>query len=45
MKGKTELKKSGVDLDKDVPSPIDVLMKAIEVNEGLIAGIEFPRVP
>ena len=38
-----ELKKAGVDLDKNVSSQIDVLMKAIETNEGLIAGIEVPR--
>lgn len=40
-----ELKKAGVDLDKDVLSQIDVLMKAIEVNEGMISGIEVTRVP
>lgn len=38
-----DLKKAGVDLDKDVKSQIDLLMKAIQVNEGLIAGIEVPR--
>ena len=40
-----ELKKAGVDLEKNVSSQIDVLMKAIETNEGLIAGIEVPRIP
>lgn len=39
-----ELKKAGVDLDKDVSSQIDVLMEAIEANEGLIEGIEVKRV-
>ena len=40
-----ELKKAGVDLEKNVSSQIEVLMKAIETNEGLIAGIEVPRIP
>jgi hypothetical protein len=40
-----ELKKAGVDLDKDVSSQIDVLMEAIEANEGMIEGIEVTRVP
>lgn len=40
-----ELKKAGVDLDKDVLSQIDVLMEAIEANEGMIEGIEVTRVP
>jgi len=39
------LKKAGVDLDKDVKSQIDLLMKAVEANEGLIAGTEVTRVP
>jgi hypothetical protein len=40
-----ELKKAGVDLDKDVSSQIDVLMEAIEANEGMIEGFEVKRVP
>jgi hypothetical protein len=40
-----ELKKAGVDLDKNVSSPIEVLMEAIEADKGLIAGIEVPGVP
>jgi hypothetical protein len=40
-----ELTKAGVDIDKDVKSQIDVLMKAVEANEGLIPGIEVKRVP
>ncbi len=40
-----ELKRAGVDLDKDVKSQIDVLMPAVEVNEGLIAGIVVKRIP
>lgn len=40
-----QLKSAGVDLDKDVKSQIDLLMRAVEVNEGLIAGVEVARVP
>jgi hypothetical protein len=40
-----ELTKDGVDINKDVKSQIDTLMKAVEANEGLIAGIEVKRVP
>ncbi|MRR07340.1 MAG: hypothetical protein EG828_10430 [Deltaproteobacteria bacterium] len=40
-----ELKKAGVDLDKNVSSQIDVLMEAIEANEGMITGIEVTRIP
>lgn len=40
-----ELKKAGVYLDKDVSSQINVLMEAVEANEGMIAGIEVTRVP
>jgi hypothetical protein len=40
-----QLKAAGVDLDKDVKSQIDTLMKAVEVNEGLIQGIVVKRVP
>ena len=40
-----KLKAAGIDLDKDVKSQIDVLMPAVEANEGLIAGIEVTRVP
>jgi hypothetical protein len=39
------LQKAGVNLDKDVKSQIDALMKAIEANEGLIEGTEVVRVP
>ncbi|WP_440113303.1 hypothetical protein [Acidovorax sp. BL-A-41-H1] len=38
-----ELEKAGVDLDKDVNSQIDVLMPAVALSEGVIAGIEVPR--
>ena len=38
-----DLKRAGVDLDKDVKSQIDVLMPAVAVNEGLIAGIVVKR--
>jgi hypothetical protein len=40
-----DLKKAGVDLDKTVKSQIDVLMPAVEANEGLIAGTVVPRTP
>ncbi len=40
-----DLKKAGVDLDKDVKSQIDTLMKAVQTNEGLIEGKEVDRVP
>ena len=39
------LKAAGVDLDKTVASQIEALMPAVEANEGLIKGIEVPRVP
>jgi len=39
-----QLKAAGVDLDKDVKSQIDTLMKAVEASEGLIQGIEVERV-
>lgn len=38
-----DLETAGVDLDKDVKSQIDALMKAIQVNEGLIEGTELLR--
>lgn len=38
-----ELKKAGVDLEKDMASQIDIVMKAIKVNEGATAGTEVPR--
>jgi len=38
-----KLKAAGVDLDKDVKSQIDVLMPAVEANEGMITGIEVTR--
>lgn len=40
-----DLKNAGLDLDKDVKSQIDALMKAVAVNEGLIAGTVVARVP
>ena len=40
-----DLKRAGVDLDKDVKSQIDVLMPAVMVNEGLIVGIVVKRMP
>ena len=40
-----QLKAAGVDLDKDVTSQIDILMEAVEANEGLIPGVEVARVP
>lgn len=40
-----ELKTAGVDLEKDVTSQIDVLMRAVQTNEGLIEGTEVQRVP
>ena len=39
------LEAAGVNLDKDVKSQIDTLMKGVEANEGLIAGTEVDRVP
>jgi hypothetical protein len=39
------LKDAGVDLDKDVKSQIDTLMKGVEANEGLLEGTEVTRVP
>jgi hypothetical protein len=41
----SKLEKSGVNLDKDVASQIDLLMAGVEANEGLIAGTEVQRVP
>jgi hypothetical protein len=40
-----DLEAGGVDLAKDVKSQIDLLMKCVEANEGLIKGIEVERVP
>jgi hypothetical protein len=40
-----QLKVAGVDLDKDVKSQIDVFMRAVQANEGLITGTEVQRVP
>lgn len=37
------LEQAGVDLDKDVKSQIDVLMSAVEANEGMIVGTEIAR--
>lgn len=34
---------AGVNLDKDVKSQIDVLMPAVEANEGMISGVEVAR--
>ena len=38
-----ELERAGVDLDKDVNSQINVLMPAVALSEGVIAGVEVPR--
>jgi hypothetical protein len=38
-----QLASAGVDLDKDVASQIDLLMSAVEANEGMIVGTEVPR--
>ena len=38
-----QLAAAGVDLDKDVASQIDVLMPAVEANEGMITGVEVRR--
>lgn len=40
-----DLTNAGVDLDKNVKSQIDTLMKAVQANEGLISGTEVKRVP
>ena len=40
-----QLKLSGVELETDVKSQIDLLMKVIEANEGMIEGIIVPRLP
>ena len=40
-----DLKNAGLDLDKDLKSQIDALMKAVAVNEGLIPGTVVARVP
>ena len=40
-----KLKKAGVGLDKDVKSQIDILMKSVQANEGLIEGTEVNRIP
>ena len=40
-----DLKRAGVDIDKEVQSQIDSVIAAIEVNEGLIAGIEVDHLP
>ena len=40
-----ELKRAGVDLEKDVKSQIEILMPAVAVNEGLIVGIVVKRMP
>lgn len=40
-----DLQRAGVDIDKEVQSQIDSVIAAIEVNEGLIAGIEVDRLP
>lgn len=40
-----QLKAAGVDLDEDVKSQIDTLMKAVEASEGLIPGTDVARVP
>ena len=40
-----KLKAAGVDLEKDVKSQIDLLMTAIEANEGMLAGTDVTRAP
>lgn len=40
-----QLKLAGVELDKDVKSQIDLLMNAVEANEGMIEGIIVSRTP
>ena len=40
-----DLKNAGLDLDKDLKSQIDALMKAVAVNEGLIPGTVVAREP
>jgi hypothetical protein len=40
-----KLKAAGVDLDKDVKSQIDLLMKAVMKNEGRDQGTEVARMP
>jgi hypothetical protein len=40
-----DLEEAGVDLDKNVKSQIDTLMKGVEANEGLTEGTEVDRVP
>jgi hypothetical protein len=40
-----QLQAAGVKLDQNVKSQIDLLMKAVEANEGLIEGIIVSRVP
>lgn len=39
------LQKEGVDLNRDVTSQIEVLMRAIEKNEGFLSGTEVKRLP
>ena len=39
-----DLEAAGVKLNQNVESQIDVLMKGVEANEGLIAGIIVERV-
>jgi len=38
-----KLAAAGVDLDKDVKSQIDVLMSAVQANEGMITGVVVAR--
>jgi hypothetical protein len=38
-----KLEAAGVDLDKDVKSQIDVLMPAVQANEGMIIGVVVAR--
>jgi hypothetical protein len=40
-----DLKAAGVDIDKDVASQIDLLMSAIQANEGMIEGTVVERAP
>lgn len=41
----SDLAAAGIDLDKDVQSQIDSLMRGVEANEGLIQGADVKRIP
>ncbi len=40
-----QLQAAGINLDQDINSQIDLVMKGVEANEGLIQGTEIARVP